>query len=273
MTRPSPLPVALLTDFGLGDWFVGAMKGEILRRAPQTPILDLTHGVPAGSIEAGAFALAAALGSLPCPAVLCCVVDPGVGSARRAICGRIGRWLYSGPDNGLATPLLEPAGTDFELFEITQPDWRNPHLSRTFHGRDLFAPAAARLALGRPPQEAGPPVTDPVRLVVPPPRRDGALIVARIVWVDHFGNLITNLPRELTGDDSLMIEAGPWRLDGVSATFADVPPGQPLACWGSAGTLELAICLGSAAAATGLKLGDPVRVRIVQADDNSATSN
>ncbi|MCE5228042.1 SAM-dependent chlorinase/fluorinase [bacterium] len=244
-------PIFLLTDFGLEDWYVGAMKAEIHRRAPDATIIDLSHGVPPQNVAAGAFVLNAALNSVPSDAVLCCVVDPGVGSHRRAIWGRIGTHYFSGPDNGLATPLLERA-SDFELFEIPAPLLTPEEPSLTFQGRDLFAPAAALLAEGYP-FHLGPPVADPVRLSLDPEETaDG--IRARVMLVDRFGNLITNIWREkyeAKFDQPFEIQAGPLRITQISKTFSNVPAGSPLAYWGSAGTLEIGINMGSAAEIAG----------------------
>ncbi|MEN6624796.1 MAG: SAM-dependent chlorinase/fluorinase [Candidatus Sumerlaeia bacterium] len=245
---PPSRPIVLLTDFGLDDWYVGAMKSEIMKRVFDARIIDLCHGIPPHDVAAGAFVLKAALGSLPEASVLCCVVDPGVGSARRAICGKIGDWYFAGPDNGLATALLEHAGA-FDLHEITSPKFQAENPGATFHGRDLFAPAAAMLALGIPPRKAGPEITDPVRLDLDPEETPGG-IRARVMLVDRFGNLITNLWREQYEQklgDYPTISAGPFTIQGISKTFNDVEPGAPLAYWGSAGTLEIAVNQGSAA--------------------------
>lgn len=259
-------PIFLLTDFGVEDWYVGAMKGEILRLAPKAKIIDLCHGIAARDVAAGAFVLGAALPSIPTAAVLCCVVDPGVGSARRALAGRIGNYFFAGPDNGLATPLLARSsslGLDFELYEIDRSAFRAPHTqpSHTFHGRDLFAPAAAMLALGAP-FVRGLKVSDPVHLSLDPEEGTGG-IHARVMLVDRFGNLITNIWREkyeARFADRFEIQAGPLRITAISKTFSAVAAGSPLAYWGSAGTLEIAISQASAAKATGLTPGSAVVV-------------
>lgn len=264
-------PIFLLTDFGLDDWYVGAMKGEILRRAPDAKIVDLCHGIAPRDVAAGAFVLRAAIPSIPRESVLCCVVDPGVGTERRAICGRIGDYFFSGPDNGLATPLLELVRSssfslpDVDLHEISSPQFlldsnsalRTPQSAfpgSTFHGRDLFAPAAVLLASGIPPNEAGPPAADPIRLNLDPEERTGG-IRGRVMIVDRFGNLITNIRRdkyESRLGNRFEIQAGPLRLTEISKTFGAVAPGAPLAYWGSAGTLEIGVNMGSAAHESGL---------------------
>ena len=256
-----PHPIALLTDFGTQDWFVGAMRGEILKLAPAAIIFDLTHAVPPQNIAAGAFALRCALDSLPQPCVICAVVDPGVGSPRRAICGRIGPWFFSGPDNGLATPLLEHAADDFTLHQIESPEFQTARdRSNTFHGRDLFAPAAAQLALGRDPAQAGPRVTNPRRLLPDRPELQPNGLRARIAWIDHFGNLLTNItPADLPAQiPRIQLRAGSLRITTLQSTYTNTPPGAPLAYWGSAGVLEIALNQASAAQTTALQIGDPI---------------
>lgn len=246
-------PIFLLTDFGHEDWYVGAMKGEILCRAPEATVVDLCHGIAPQDVAAGAFVLRAALPSLPAEAVLCCVVDPGVGGARRALWGRIGDYFFCGPDNGLATPLLERAA-DFELHEIPAPFLRPEEPSSTFHGRDLFAPAAALLA-HRTPFDFGPKVSDPVRLNLDPEEGEGWLR-GRVMIVDRFGNLVTNIRREkyeARFTQRFEIRAGALRIATISKTFGDAAPGAPLAYWGSAGTLEIGVNMGAAANEFGLK--------------------
>lgn len=256
---PLPLrPIFLLTDFGTNDWYVGAMKGEILRVTPNATIVDLCHGIAPQDIAAGAFVLRAALKSVPTSSVLCCVVDPGVGSQRRALWGRIGKFYFSGPDNGIATPLMERAG-DVELYELSRSIFNIADPSPTFHGRDLFAPAAALLAQGLPYNEFHRPVTDPVRVANLDPEETAEGIRARIMLVDRFGNLITNVWREKYEHklgENPKITLGPLTITKISNTFSDVEPGTPLAYWGSAGTLEIAVNQKSAAQATALTAGD-----------------
>lgn len=259
-----PIPIALLTDFGLTDWYVAAVKGQILRRLPGARLIDITHCVPAQQVETAAFLLHCVMNSMPERTVFLCIVDPGVGTVRRAICGRIGHWHYAGPDNGLATPLLELADGDFELFEIETPEFKAAEVSATFHGRDLFAPAAARLAAGVPAAQAGRPVLDPVMLESSAPEELGHGLMARVMLVDHFGNLVTNLEREgyeeLLRSRRFVLRAGPLRIDAITETYGHVRAIEALAYWGAAGTLEVAINHGSAAEVTGLRAGGTVYI-------------
>lgn len=249
-------PIFLLTDFGLGDWYVGAMKGEILRLAPEAAIVDLCHGIAPRDVAAGAFVLRAALKSIPTASVLCCVVDPGIGTERRAIQGRIGKYYFCGPDNGIATPLLERAA-DVEFYEIPSLFLKPEEPSDTFHGRDLFAPAAAMLAHGSP-FNFGPPITDPTRLNMNPEETaDG--IRGRVMHVDRFGNLMTNIWREeyeARFANGFEIQAGPLRFTEISTIFGTVAPGAPLAYWGSSGALEIGVNMSSAADRFKLAAGD-----------------
>jgi S-adenosylmethionine hydrolase len=263
-SRPRPRPIALLTDFGLEDWYVAPMKGEILRRSPDARIVDISHGAPPQQIRSAAFLLACVAPSMPADTVFCCVVDPGFGSGRRSLCGRIGGWMFSGPDNGLLTPLLELAKGDAELFTIENPEFRNAVVSPTFHGRDLFAPAAARLAAGVPPSEAGPPADKPILLYDSPPEDRGEVLIARVMLIDHFGNLVTNLTREAIEprmkDGAFEIRAGRLAVRKLAATFSEAEVGGAVAYWGSAGTLEIGINQGSAAQRSALPVGGSVEV-------------
>ena len=259
-----PRPIALLTDFGTDDWYVAAMKGEILKRLPDAQIIDITHAIPPGNVAGGAFALRLVLDSMPPRTVFCCVVDPGVGTSRRAICGRVGSWGFAGPDNGLVTPIIERAGDDVELHEIQNPAFRSPNVSDTFHGRDLFAHAAACLAGGAPPDRAGPRIDQPV--VLPPcePHETPKGVAAQVIWIDRFGNLITNIAREKWRDRldkrRFTIRAGSLTVDCLNRTFGEVEAGGAVAYWGSTGMLEVGINRGSAAEVAGLSVGDPILI-------------
>lgn len=256
-------PIVLLTDFGLKDWYVGAMKGEILKRAPGATILDLCHLIEPQNVRSAAFQLWCALASMPADALFCCVVDPGVGTDRRSLCGRIGSWMFCGPDNGLLTPLARRAGGDMELYTIEHPDFRNPTVSATFHGRDLFAPAAARLALGVDPAMAGPRVHDPMLFGDLLPEEHGGVLVARVMMIDHFGNLVTNVDRERYGgllESAVEIRVGRLTVRQMGVTFGSVERGDAVAYWGSAGTLEIGINQGSAAQRSQLPVDGVVEI-------------
>ena len=265
--------LALLTDFGLTDPYVGVMKSVILSVAPGATVVDLTHELPPRDIRAGAFALRAAWPYLPPQAVVCAVVDPGVGTSRRPVALELGdeettRSLVC-PDNGLAAALLDTAPVRAAV-TLDNPAFHLPKVSTTFHGRDLFAPVAAHLAAGRALAEVGSPLaaTALAPLLWPQPRRSDHGWEVTVLYQDRFGNLITNLPA-----GSLEPSAN-WRVvelakAGLSrsarsaplrATFAAVEPGEAVAYWGSSGYLELAIRNGSAAEDWNLGVGAELRV-------------
>jgi S-adenosyl-L-methionine hydrolase (adenosine-forming) len=242
--------IALLTDFGQQDHYVGVMKAVIAGIAPDAVVIDISHAVPPQSILAGQRLLRASVPYFPPGSIFLAVVDPGVGTARRPLAVRAGAHTFVGPDNGLFTPWL-PGDVAIEL---TAPECRLAQTSSTFHGRDVFAPAAAHLAAGLPIDRLGPRLTDPVLLQAPQPRvrRDGT-IVGEIVYVDHFGNLITNITG-ITGGTTLFRD----RQLPLRATYGSAGPGEVLALIGSEGELELAVRDGSAAAQLRAHLGEQV---------------
>lgn len=252
--------IVIMTDFGMEHWYDAAMKGEILRRAPHATILDLSHDVPRHSVDAGAFLLHCAVDSFARQTIFLCVVDPGVGSNRKTLVGWVGEYGFVGPDNGLVTPLLDRSGGEFELHEIKSPTFRNERVSATFHGRDLFAPAAARLLLGDDPRMAGPRVEEPIRL--PPFRaeRKGKEITGRVMLVDHFGNAVTNIAQSEFGPEldgkKFEFSIRELKLNHIESTYAERVPNEALGYWGSSGFLEVAINYGSAAQTYGIRVGD-----------------
>ncbi len=186
--------ITLLTDFGLEDGYAAAMKGVILGIRPDARIVDISHLVPPRDVRAGAFVLASTCGFFPAGTVHVAVVDPGVGTARAAVAIRTPRYFFVGPDNGLFSLALQRE-TTWESRTLENPAYRLPEVSSTFHGRDIFAPAAAHLAQGAPFEEFGPPCTLSVpdwTAVV----RSGESCTGEIIHVDHFGNAVTNLTRE-----------------------------------------------------------------------------
>jgi S-adenosylmethionine hydrolase len=260
-----PPVIALLTDFGLVDHYAGAMKGAILSACPEATLVDVTHEVPAHDVAAGALALEGAYPYFPDGTVFAAVVDPGVGSERRPIAARAGRWLFVGPDNGLFTHVLE-ADPSARVRLIANPALVRVPTSAVFHGRDVFGPVAGRLAGGFPLDEVGPAVTDPIKLEQPPRTRTEDGWSGAVVHVDRFGNLTTNLlESDLAavageGRDVLEVRLGSESLPLVRS-YSDVPPGQPCALVGSSGRLEIAVRLGRAAALPGARVGAGVLVR------------
>jgi S-adenosylmethionine hydrolase len=248
---------ALLTDFGTDDVYVGVMKAVLLGICPTARLVDLTHAIPPQDVALGALALADAAPYLPAGAVALAVVDPGVGSARLPLAARSGGRYFVGPDNGLLSWCL---GDDAEVVRIEDPRYRRPSVSATFHGRDVFAPAAAHLLNGLPLAALGRRLDAWVRLERPAATRraDGAL-EAHVIAVDRFGNLILDL-----GADDLpprpSFEVGGRRVDGLARSYGDAE-GDLAALVGSFGRVELARPNGSAAAGLGLGRGAVVTVR------------
>jgi len=258
--------VTLLTDFGVRDAFVGVMKGMILGICPQARLVDLCHEVPPQDVEGGAFILGTACGWFPPETIHLAVVDPGVGSRRRAIAVRVGGHAFLAPDNGLLSYVLEAEEPEAAV-EITNPAAMLPEVSRTFHGRDLFAPAAAHLACGLALDALGPPAAGLCLFPLPKPALARDRIEAHVIHCDHFGNAITDLDEAAfrrwlgEGDErQLRIRAGSARICGLSAAYAAACEGAPLALFGSAGRLEIAVAGGSAVAACGLARGQPVTI-------------
>lgn len=258
----APALISLTSDFGLADSYVAEMKAALLAGAAGAPLLDVTHDLPPGDIWGGAWTLRRVWTRVPPGSVHLCVIDPTVGSDRRAIAARAAdRWLV-GPDNGLLT-FLEAAADGVPIsaaWELRRP---SRGAASTFHGRDLFAPAAASIAAGRP-EAALAGAIDPeglVRLPVPRPRRGRTGVSGMVVHVDRFGNLVTDIPVPWAGERPRV------RLDGRSlagwaASYADVAPGEALLTRGSAGTLEISVRDGRAAEALGVARGDEVRVEV-----------
>ena len=247
---------ALLTDFGLEDVYVGVMKAVILGIAPKAQVIDLTHAIPAQDVLLGALALEDAQPYLPRGTAVVAVVDPGVGSARAALAARSGGRFFVGPDNGLLGWCL---GADAAVVRLESERHRQPEVSSTFHGRDVFAPAAAHLLMGTELELLGPPVRDWVRLERPAPlRRRGGAVEAHVLSVDRFGNLILDARRsDLPARPIFRI--GDRRIDGLVRTYAEAD-GELCALVGSFGRVEIAQPNGDAARALGVGRGAGVLV-------------
>ncbi len=252
--------ITLTTDFGLADGFVGVMKGVLASRAPGANVIDLTHDVPPQNVIAGALVLRSAVPYFPAGSIHVAVVDPGVGSARRALCVETARGLFVGPDNGLLTLAADVVGIRRVIHVTNERHFLAPR-SATFHGRDVFAPVAAALATGADPGALGPAIEDPVRLAVPAVERTSAGLLGQVLYVDHFGNLITNLGVECLADPAraaLSIRGA--RIESVAPTYSAVEPGRLVAVIGSWGLLEIAVRDGSAARVLGAAAGTGVTV-------------
>jgi S-adenosyl-L-methionine hydrolase (adenosine-forming) len=226
--------------------------------------VDISHDVPRHDIRVGAYLLWSAAPAFPPGTVHCAVVDPGVGGARAALAVASGGHLFVGPDNGLLMPAARRLGTP-RIFRLVASPGGGAVVSSTFHGRDVFAPAAARLAAGEPVESIGRPVDDVVDLAFSTGRRHGRRLEGEVLWVDPFGNLITTIPGELLADmparGAVEVQVGGGSITAaIGTTFGDVPRGQAVAYVGSDGVVEIAINQGSAAAATGAGAGARVRI-------------
>ncbi len=259
MQRPNPARVVTLTtDFGLADAYVAAMKAAILRECPGALLIDVTHQVPRHDVAAGSIALERAWHAFATGfdrVVHLCVVDPGVGTERRVIASEVGNALLVCPDNGLATWTLArhapAAGRTWSFGHAF------PGASFVFHGRDVMAPLAGRLARGEAPATLGAqPIGNPLMLDLHP--ASPGTRTGRVIHLDAFGNCTTNLPRENI-DRARAVSAGGRTLP-ISRTYADVSPGEPLALIGSSDLLEIAVRQGSAAEALGLSVGSDVEL-------------
>lgn len=257
--------VTLTSDFGLADAYVGVMKGVILGIAPEARLVDISHSLPAQDILAGAFLLAASWRYFPSGAVHLAVVDPGVGSDRRAIALSIDDAYFVGPDNGLFGLVWAAARRPrrARAVHLTQPAYWLAEPSATFHGRDIFAPVAAHLARGVALDELGAPlpIADLVRLPLPAVRQTQRGLAGSVIHIDHFGNLITNVrAHQVAG-----IQAATVDIAGKSAplvrTYGDMAQGGLLALVGSSGFVEVAVAGGNAAQRLGVERGEPILLR------------
>ncbi|MDR5683848.1 MAG: SAM-dependent chlorinase/fluorinase [Armatimonadota bacterium] len=256
--------VTLLTDFGADSAYPAQMRGVILAPAPGSGlrVVDITHGIRRHDVRHGAYALYAASGAFPAGTVHVAVVDPGVGTERRALAVRSGGFLFVGPDNGLLMLAARAAGSP-RAREIMHPDLRRPEVCATFHGRDIFAVCARWLALGFPFDAVGPEVGDPVDRLWGPPRLVGEEIAGEVIAADPFGNLATNIPaqwiRGLPGFVDVRIEGRTHRARVVD-TYGQAEVGALLVLSGSDGLVEIAVREGSAAVRLGAGPGADVRI-------------
>ncbi len=271
MTSPEGIPVnpahatpsiiTLTTDFGLRDAYVGSMKGVILSIHPGVRLVDIAHQLPAHGVLQAACLLHEACPRFPPGTIHVAVVDPGVGGPRRPVLLKIENRFYVGPDNGIFGLLLE----DFTLqggWALENRTYFLPSVSRTFHGRDVFAPVAAHLARGVPPESFGAAITDPSRLPFPRPEEDGAELRGQVAWVDRFGNCITNLKAEVVftwaRGASFVVRAASKRFGEISEAYGSIPPGGALVLFNSMGLLEIACNQARADRTLGLTQGEPV---------------
>lgn len=255
--------IALLTDFGTRDWYVGAIKGVLRARAPKAQIVDITHEVPPQDVAAGAFTLAAAALSFPPKTVFLAVVDPDVGSRRALIAAAVDGRYFVGPDNGLLSLVLARAAAP-RIVRLTRRRYWAPHVSQTFHGRDIMAPVAAYLAAGGALDRLGPPQPRFALLKVPPARRQAGGWSGVVAHIDVFGNVITNLPgRALASAPRRARVRCRRRTARVVSSYMEGRAREVVAVVGSLGRVELAVFKGSAARVLKARRGDRVELTTV----------
>ncbi len=261
--------ITLTTDFGTQDPYVGVMKGVILGITPQVTIVDITHHVPPQDVWTGAYVLNSAVPYFPEKSIHVAVVDPGVGTERRALAVRTERAYYVAPDNGVLSPIYDNEQV-LEIVHLTNRTYWLTRVSHTFHGRDVFAPVAAYIARGVPLSALGAPLNleEVVRLKWPAARveNDGT-VRGIVVHVDHFGNIVTNIPASMLEGpaETWEFEVNGHRVRGLRSAYAEVNVGEALALIGSNDTLEFSIREGNAAATWGVRVGDVVYARRVDA--------
>ena len=242
--------ITLLTDFGTADSYVGEVKGVLLSQVHGVVLADITHQVAPGDVRAAQYILSRVWQRFPQGTVHLAVVDPGVGTSRRALAAQTAGHFFVAPDNGLLSFL--PADAHFVSLPVP------PTASPTFHARDLFAPAAGQLALGASLSRLGQPITDPYRSPLPVPREDGGVVVGEVLYVDRFGTLISNIPGDAV-EPGVRIKVAGTEIGTLARTFGDVKRGVLAALVGSGGTVEIAVRDGSAARLLGVGVGAEVR--------------
>ncbi len=235
--------IALLTDFGLEDAYVGTMKGVIYNINPSAQLVDICHNITAHSIQQASFALSSSYKYFPEGTIYLVVVDPGVGGSRRAIILKTPQYLFVAPDNGVLSFIAEEECE--EVVEITNASYFLKDVSNTFHGRDVFAPVAAHLSLGINIYNFGPRLEDIERFTLSSPHiLPNGDIIGRIVYIDRFGNLITNISSEilsLYSSERVVIEIRGIKIYNISSSYSSVSKGEPVALIGSSGNLEIAV--------------------------------
>ncbi|MGH7856183.1 MAG: SAM hydrolase/SAM-dependent halogenase family protein [Candidatus Binatia bacterium] len=257
-----PPTITLLTDFGGRDGFVGIVKGVLLRNCPEARLVDLSHDIAPQDVVGGALVLVSAVRHFPRHTVHLAVIDPGVGGPRRPIVVETPDFVLVGPDNGLLS-LAAAGAPQWTFYHLDRREYFLEHPSNTFHARDVFAPVAARIAAGVEPARLGTRVDAIEELSLPAPRRVDRAIEGQVIYVDRFGNLVTNLQLEdlaaFRGEEVSVSIRG-VQIAGISTHYSAVREGRPVVVWNSWGRLEVAICNGSAARHLRARAGDRIEV-------------
>lgn len=252
--------ITLTTDFGTASPYVAAMKGVILSRCPDVQLVDLSHAIPAQDVQHGAYFLRDALPWFPPDTIHLAVIDPGVGTGRKALCFQFEQYMLLCPDNGLVTHLPKP----IQVRELNQREYWLQEVSSTFHGRDIFAPCAAALAQGVPLASLGSEVNAWKTLPVKAVKKNTHIILGEIVFIDHFGNLITNIAATDLPSRTIEVITGSRVISGMKKTYGEAMPGDLIALASSAGYLEIAVVNGNAAELLNAGIGTPVEIKAIQ---------
>jgi hypothetical protein len=241
--------ITLTTDFGSADPYVSIMKGVILSINPEATLIDITHEIEPGGIAQAAAIIEESHSYFPYGTIHLGVVDPGVGGNRRPVVFATEGFFFVGPDNGIFWPVIKDSGRVAGVF-LTEKDYFRKEISATFHGRDIFAPAAAHLSRGVDPLKMGQSISDPVKLEIPGPVEKGDSLSGIVTRVDRFGNLITNIHHDdlkrFLGNDGPVIKIGQMEMEGLGKTYSEVGEGEILALVGSSGFLEISESMGRA---------------------------
>ncbi len=255
----APRIISLMTDFGSGDDYIGQLHAVLYRYAPQARIIDFCHDIPAGGVESASFVLFYGWRHFPEHTVHLVIVDPGVGSERKILAASVRKQYFIAPDNGILHPILSSYVPD-ELYSVENTVLFNTEVSRTFQGRDIFAPVGAKLSMGLSLKEVGPAVSTWMKDVKLDPIRSHEGLIGKVMWIDHFGNLITNLSfDEVRGVKVKIANVYPRMVN----TFADGKSSEPICYVGSKGTLEIALRDGNAAEFLKAGLGERVTALVM----------
>lgn len=256
--------IAMITDFGYRDPFAAIMKGVIRNLGCTAEIIDVTHEINAGDIKSAAIALSMSYRYFPDETIFLVVIDPGVGTNRRPIAVTAGRKLIVCPDNGIVSFVINDY-PDWSAVHLDRPEFFLPKISSTFHGRDIFAPVTARLSMGTPVADLGTQISDIASINIPVATAGERHIQGEVIYIDGFGNLITNISESIVADwandsktSDFKIHTGSIEIIGISRSFSDVSKNRPLTVFGSFGMLEVAVNGGSAAALAGSSIGAKV---------------
>ena len=271
--------ISLLSDFGYKDPYVAEMKAVILSICREASIIDISHKIEKFNVRMGAFVLAQAARYFPEGTVHVAVVDPGVGTARRPIIVEAERSLYVGPDNGLLILAAQNEGIR-RVYEIANPRYMLKKVSRTFHGRDIFSPAAAYLAKGIEPSKFGPVIRDPVKPSFTVPEIRNGTIKGEVIHIDGFGNIITNISEKdlkaayISEGEDLSVQLGDKHLElKICSSYEEVPKNMPLSIIGGTGFLEISVNRGNASKILGIKAGDSVLLTHLRRKRQKASSS